>query len=72
MSTSSCLLHAKLKKLIMYKEEPLTDMKNLLYRSSDDMECFGQTTQRCRPVAVAMHEANQVHGRRKRAEAKAT
>jgi hypothetical protein len=37
MSTSTCLLPAELKKLLKYKEELLTDMKNLLYRRSDDV-----------------------------------
>jgi hypothetical protein len=37
MSTS-CLLPAELKKLLKYKEELLTDTKNLLYHSS--VECL--------------------------------
>jgi hypothetical protein len=42
MSTFSCLLLVELKKLIKYKQELLTDMKNLLYRSSDDVELLNK------------------------------
>jgi DNA-directed RNA polymerase sigma subunit (sigma70/sigma32) len=41
MSTS-CIVPAELKNMLKYKEELLTDMKNLLYRCSDDVELLAK------------------------------
>jgi hypothetical protein len=41
MSTS-CLVPVELKNILKYKEELLTDMKNLLYRRSDGVELLAK------------------------------
>jgi hypothetical protein len=42
MSASSCRLPTELSNIIRYKEDLLTDMKNLLYRCTEDVELMAK------------------------------
>jgi hypothetical protein len=56
---------AELRKILTYKEELLTDMKNMLYHHTDDVERLQKVIANTQTIVRQLPSADQDAGRRK-------